>query len=55
MVVHMSADFQIAVERAQTLIGAPAWKLLSLHEQAEAIYEQLRLLDAERWTPKPVP
>jgi hypothetical protein len=51
----MSADFQIAAERAQTLVGAAAWKLLSLHEQAEAIYEQLRLLDAARVARKSAP
>jgi hypothetical protein len=51
----MLADFQIAAERAQTLIGAAAWKLLSLHEQAEAIYQQLRLLDEEQRAATPVP
>jgi hypothetical protein len=41
-------DIQIAYERARRLFGAMIWKLLTSHEQADAIYKELRALDAER-------
>jgi hypothetical protein len=44
----MSVDFQTAAARAETQFGAIAWRLLGQHERADAIYEQLRALDAER-------
>ena len=44
----MPDDFHIAVERAQTLFGKSFWGLLSTHEQAAAIYREIRALDAER-------
>jgi hypothetical protein len=54
----MSDDFQIAAERAETRSDGVAWILLGLHEQADAIYKQLCVLDAERAhrvPPQPVP
>jgi hypothetical protein len=44
----MSDDFQIAYERARRRIGEEAWDVLTTHEQATAIYEELRALDIER-------
>ena len=44
----MSTDLHTAAERAEALIGASAWKYLVTHERADAIYQQLRMLDAER-------
>jgi hypothetical protein len=44
----MSADFQIAAARAETRAGGVAWLLLGMHERADAIYEELRVLDTER-------
>jgi hypothetical protein len=49
----MSNDFQIAAQRAETRTRGIAWILLGLHERADAIYEQLRVLDAERAHPAP--
>jgi hypothetical protein len=50
----MSDDFHIAGERArQRFVGPPlcaSWDLLSVHEKATAIYEELRQLDRERMT-----
>lgn len=44
----MSVDFHLAAERAETRIGASAWALLGIQQRADAIYQQLKLLDAER-------
>jgi hypothetical protein len=44
----MSQDFQTAVERARRLTGSVVWDGMSLRHQADAIYEELRLLDTER-------
>jgi hypothetical protein len=57
MVAQMSSDFHIAVERAEALIGASTWNFLGTHQRADAIYQQLRVLDAERVhlvSPQPV-
>jgi hypothetical protein len=56
-VTQMSSDFHTAAERAEAQIGASAWNFLGIHERADAIYEQLRVLDAERAhlvSPQPV-
>jgi hypothetical protein len=41
-------DFQAAYERARKRFGEEAWQQLSTHDQSDAIYEELRALDAER-------
>jgi hypothetical protein len=43
-----SEDFRVAHERAVTRAGAPTWRLMSVRDQATAIYAELRALDAER-------
>jgi hypothetical protein len=44
----ISSDVEIAVDRARRLAGQTVWELLTTHEQTEAIYRELRGLDAER-------
>jgi hypothetical protein len=44
----MSEDFRAAYERAVNCAGARAWRWMSVHDQATAIYAELRTLDAER-------
>jgi hypothetical protein len=51
----MSVDFQIAAKRAETRTGVIAWTMLGPRERADAIYEQLRVLDAERMHQVPPP
>jgi hypothetical protein len=41
-------EFQQAADSARSQIGADRWAALSTSEQASAIYEELRRLDAER-------
>ena len=52
----MSESFQIAAERARERFGPEKWDKLTTQEQAAAIYQELRELDAEivrRRTPFP--
>ena len=41
-------DFQIAADRARAASGGRPWEKLTLHEQAEAIYRELRVIDEDR-------
>ena len=51
-----SDDFQIATERARKSIGERNWEHAGLSERSNAIYAELRALDAERMSqPKPPP
>ena len=43
----MSESFQIAAERARERFGQEKWDKLTTQEQAAAIYQELRELDAE--------
>jgi hypothetical protein len=42
-------DFQTAYERAMARVGMPRWLAFSAREQTVAIYDELRILDDERW------
>ena len=44
----MSEDFLLAHDRAVRLIGEEAWHRLTARGRVEAIYQQLRQIDAER-------
>ena len=44
----MSDDFKVAANRAAMRFPAGLWERMSTHEQANAIYEELRALDMER-------
>ncbi len=44
----ISDDFQIAFERARETIGKGIWEQSSLTERTNAIYAELRAMDAER-------
>lgn len=44
----MPTDFQVAYERARRRFEEAVWLRLTPHEQTEAIYAELRALDAER-------
>ena len=44
----MPDDFQIAAERARERAGEDTWNRFSIHERSDAIYQQLRAIDAER-------
>jgi hypothetical protein len=46
---QMPDDFQMAVRRLRERITDDEWDRLSMHQQAEAVYEELRALDAERF------
>jgi hypothetical protein len=41
-------DVRIAAERARQKVGESLWKVLSTREQTDAIYRELRIVDAER-------
>jgi hypothetical protein len=43
----MPDSFQIAQVRARLLFTQDAWNILTLREQTDAIYSQLRRIDAE--------
>jgi hypothetical protein len=45
---RMSDDFQIAYERARERVGEDIWLRMSSRDQVDAIYRELRALDAER-------
>jgi hypothetical protein len=47
--------FQAAVNIAQAMVAPEQWDLLSLLEQSEAIYAQLRILDAEAASARAAP
>jgi hypothetical protein len=49
----MSEDFLQAYERARSQAGERAWNAMSQHDRADAIYRELRLLDAERNANRP--
>jgi hypothetical protein len=51
--LFMSDDFRIAVERARDRVGENVWRGMSLHDQADAIYQELRDIDAERFVRQP--
>jgi hypothetical protein len=51
----MSDDFQIVAVLAEKLSGAVAWKRFGQRERADAIHEQLRMVDAEQKAPRPAP
>ena len=40
-------DFQVAAERARQRVGNRVWDQMTTHEKAEAIYREMRALDAE--------
>jgi hypothetical protein len=42
-------DFQIVARRARDRFGQRSWDNMTVQEQARAIYEELRGLDAERF------
>jgi hypothetical protein len=44
----MSDNFQIIVERARERVGEKAWEGMSVHERADAIYREMRAMDAEK-------
>lgn len=48
--LHSDDDFQRAVTAAEAETGKSGWPAMSLSEQARAIYEHLRAIDAERAT-----
>jgi hypothetical protein len=44
----MSPDFQMAHKQARRRFQDNVWLGLSLHEKADAIYEELRAIDSAR-------
>lgn len=44
----MSDDFRIAYERARMRVGDRAWDMMASKARADAIYAELRALDASR-------
>jgi hypothetical protein len=50
----MPDDFQVAYQRAQDRVGEHTWWQMTSHEQAEAIYREMRALDLERAGPPAV-
>jgi hypothetical protein len=51
-IIQMSDDFKVAANRAAMRFPAGTWERMSTHEQANAIYEELRALDMERASSK---
>jgi hypothetical protein len=49
----MPDDFQVACKRAQDRVGERTWWQMTSHEQAEAIYREMRAMDAEHRTTRP--
>jgi len=45
---QMTESFKIAAGRAQAAFPADVWRRMSTHEQADELYNQLRILDLER-------
>jgi hypothetical protein len=49
-----SDSFQLAARRARQAYSIDDWVSLRAHERAEAIYRELRLIDANEAAAKPV-
>jgi len=47
-VIQIADDFRIAADRAEALFPGGIWERMSMHEQAEAIYQAMQALDLER-------